>query len=61
MSCNYPYRICLATIPTEYVLRLSLQNMSCDYPLQEWADYDEKAKESVGIYEIEHNFVKVHN
>lgn len=27
---------------------------------QEWVDYDEKAKESVGIYEVEHNFVKVH-
>lgn len=27
---------------------------------KEWVDYDEKAKESVGIYEVEHNFVKVH-
>lgn len=25
----------------------------------EWAEYDEKAKCSVGIYELEHQFVKV--
>ena len=25
----------------------------------EWCDYDEKASESVGVYEIEHQFVKV--
>ncbi len=26
---------------------------------KEWADYDEKGKCSVGIYELEHKFVKV--
>lgn len=26
---------------------------------KEWADYDEKNKSSVGIYELEHQFVKV--
>lgn len=25
----------------------------------EWADYDEKAKCSVGIYDLEHKFIKV--
>ena len=27
--------------------------------LQEWMDYDEKQKESVGVYELEHKFVTV--
>lgn len=27
--------------------------------LQEWADYDEQAQESVGIYEVTHKFVKL--
>lgn len=26
---------------------------------KEWADYDERAKEAVGIYEIEHRFLKM--
>lgn len=25
----------------------------------EWVDYDEKASESVGIYSVEHKFIKV--
>ena len=28
-------------------------------PLQEWADFDEKKNQSVGVYELEHQFVKV--
>ena len=28
------------------------------FPLQDWTDYDEKAQESVGIYEVAHQFVK---
>jgi hypothetical protein len=27
--------------------------------LQDWADFDEKNKESVGIYELEHKFVSL--
>lgn len=27
-----------------------------DMYFQEWADYDEKSQESVGVYEIEHKF-----
>lgn len=30
-----------------------------DLKEKEWADYDESAKVSVGIYELEHQFVKV--
>ncbi|CAF0713683.1 unnamed protein product [Brachionus calyciflorus] len=30
-----------------------------DLKEKEWADYDEKSKSSVGIYELEHQFVKV--
>ncbi|KAG3283198.1 hypothetical protein H1C71_033726 [Ictidomys tridecemlineatus] len=26
--------------------------------LKDWTDYDEKAQESVGIYEVTHQFVK---
>ena len=26
---------------------------------REWVDWDEKTKESVGIYGVEHNFVKI--
>nr|CAG4648367.1 EOG090X0HQJ [Moina brachiata] len=29
-----------------------------DLTEKEWADYDEKAKETVGIYELEHEFVR---
>lgn len=29
-----------------------------DLTEKEWADYDEKAKTTVGIYELEHEFVR---
>ncbi|XP_027462049.1 CXXC motif containing zinc binding protein-like isoform X2 [Zalophus californianus] len=29
-----------------------------DFQPQDWTDYDEKAQESVGIYEVTHQFVK---
>nr|CAG4643606.1 EOG090X0HQJ [Ilyocryptus agilis] len=29
-----------------------------DLTEKEWADYDEKAKTTVGIYELEHNFIR---
>ena len=29
-----------------------------DLTEKEWADYDEKAKETVGIYEVEHQFAR---
>uniref|UniRef100_A0A3Q2PM93 CXXC motif containing zinc binding protein n=1 Tax=Fundulus heteroclitus TaxID=8078 RepID=A0A3Q2PM93_FUNHE len=29
-----------------------------DFQPQDWTDYDEKAKESVGIYEVTHRFIK---
>ena len=32
---------------------------SCLLTFQEWADYDEHSNQSVGIYELEHQFVKV--
>lgn len=40
--------------------RFSMQKDKC-FPnvLQEWADYDDKGDKSVGIYEIEHQFVKI--
>lgn len=32
--------------------------LCCEITFQDWTDYDEKAKESVGIYEVSHKFVK---
>uniref|UniRef100_A0A3Q2FV11 CXXC motif containing zinc binding protein n=1 Tax=Cyprinodon variegatus TaxID=28743 RepID=A0A3Q2FV11_CYPVA len=29
-----------------------------DFQPQDWTDYDEKAKESVGVYEVTHRFIK---
>lgn len=33
-------------------------NTAIFFPPQDWTDYDEKAQESVGIYEVTHQFVK---
>lgn len=30
----------------------------CPLVFQDWTDYDEKASESVGIYEVTHQFIK---
>ena len=30
------------------------------FRLKDWSDYDEKAGQAVGIYEVTHRFVKLH-
>lgn len=40
----YPILFCINAVKFEF--------------LQDWNDYDEKIKESVGIYEVTHKFIK---
>lgn len=41
------------------VIEKSRKKFDVDLSEKEWVDYDDKIKESVGVYEFEYEFVKV--